>query len=66
MVTQGEVMKLVRVLERNGWHCERGKHQHIKCRSPCGKKQVVIASTPSQSGFSKDRKRVLAALAEGK
>lgn len=65
MIAKNEVMQLVRMLERAGWICKRGKHQHYRCRSPCKSKTIILASTPSDSGLRQDKQRVLKALQEG-
>lgn len=46
-VPNKDLNKLVKAAWEQGWWCERGKKNHVKCMAPTGGWVVDVPSTPS-------------------
>ncbi len=59
-----EAHRLVRILEQAGWSVWRTGSGHWRAEAPDGR-ELVIASSPGNAGFARDRLKVRRALADG-
>jgi predicted RNA binding protein YcfA (HicA-like mRNA interferase family) len=58
-----EAHRLVRILEQAGWSVWRTGSGHWRAEAPDGR-ELVIASSPGNAGFARDRLKVRRALAD--